>query len=144
MKSATAIRKGIANVPTLAQYQNMQRVYDDFYAPACEHFGKKLPVTSFFRSPALNREIGGAANSAHMYGTAIDIDCDSLSNPTNKTLFDWFKQEKKFDQLILESPDKNGNPQWVHIAFNRTGGIDRNEVLRMSRDKNGKANYQYV
>lgn len=143
VKSATAIRLGIKNVPTLAQYQNMVQVYKLFYAPACEHFGRKLPVSSFFRSVALNKAIGGALNSAHLTGCAIDIDCDGIGIPTNKTLFDYFRQSARFDQLIAEAPNSENVPSWVHIAINRNGESDRSQVMVMKR-VNGKTIYENV
>ena len=142
VKSATAIRKGIANVPNVDQYKNMVSVYNDFYAPICLKFGK-LPVSSFFRSVALNKAIGGAATSAHMAGCAIDMDCDGLGWPTNLELFNWCRENLHFDQLILENPDQHNNPAWVHIANNRDGQTNRMQVLRMIR-KGGKTIYEVI
>ncbi|WP_168207832.1 D-Ala-D-Ala carboxypeptidase family metallohydrolase [Spirosoma sp. KCTC 42546] len=142
VKSATAIRKGIANIPTPLIYANMVKVYKDFYEPLCEQFGK-LPVSSFYRSPALNAAIGGASKSAHMYGCAIDIDCDSLPLVTNLQVFNWARAHLKFDQLILENPDAHNNPAWVHVAHNRDGQPDRNQVLKMIWVK-GKQIYQAI
>ena len=139
IKSQTAILKGIDNTPTLAQYNNMQRVYDEFYEPLCRTFGA-LPITSFFRSERLNKAIGGAKDSAHKYGCAIDIDCDGLPHLTNRQLFDHIRKNYRVDKLILESPDKFGNPQWVHLGIN-PDGMNRNELWVMTR-VNGKATYQ--
>ncbi|AUD00949.1 D-Ala-D-Ala carboxypeptidase family metallohydrolase [Spirosoma pollinicola] len=142
IKSDTAIRKGIDNTPSPAIYANMQRVYQDFYVPICAHFGR-LPITSFYRSPKLNAAIGGASKSAHLYGCAIDIDCDGLSTVTNKALFDWVRRNLLFDQLILENPDAHGNPAWVHVAHNRDGQAERNQVMKMVWVK-GKQLYEYL
>lgn len=142
IKSATAIRRGIDNHPDSKQYANMVAAYRDFYAPICAHFGK-LPVSSFFRSVALNKAIGGAKTSAHMAGCAIDIDCDGIGHPTNRELFDWIRANLTFDQLILENPDQHGNPAWVHVAHNRDGQLDRGQVLRMVWSK-GKQIYQVI
>ena len=116
VKSHTALNKGIVNVPTPAQYANMKLVYENVYVPVCEHFGK-LPVTSFFRSPKLNKAVGGVPNSQHMAGQAIDIDCDLITSPTNRELFAWIKDNLNFDQLLFEHPDSHGNPGWVHISW---------------------------
>lgn len=140
VKSATAIRKGIANVPNAVQYANMQRVYTLLYEPICRKFGK-LPVSSFFRSAALNKAIGGASNSAHLYGCAIDIDCDGSGLTTNKKLFDWCRVNLDTDQIILENPDSAGNPAWVHLGLSRDGKPNRHQVLRMIR-QGGKVAYE--
>jgi lysozyme family protein len=36
-------------------------------------WGNPLGVTSWYRPPAINREVGGVANSQHLYGLAVDI-----------------------------------------------------------------------
>lgn len=141
IKSDTAIRLGIVNVPSAEHYKNMVRVYTDFYVPICERFGK-LPVSSFFRCPRLNKAVKGSATSAHMAGCAIDIDCDGVLSPTNKELYEWCKANLKYDQLIEEYPDANGNPGWVHIANNRTGGANRQQGMRATL-KNGQVYYTY-
>ncbi|MCX6218322.1 D-Ala-D-Ala carboxypeptidase family metallohydrolase [Spirosoma sp.] len=143
IKSDTAIRKGIVNVPNSKQYANMIAIYRDFYAPVCLHFGRKLPVSSFFRSAELNKAIGGATTSAHLAGCAIDIDCDGIGKPSNIDVFNYIRANLKFDQLILEAPDENNNPSWIHVAHNRNGLPDRNQVMVMKRVK-GKTIYQSI
>lgn len=137
VKSATAIRKGIKNVPTAQQYANMVRVYKELYVPICAKWGK-LPVSSFFRSTALNKAIGGATSSAHLSGLAIDIDCDGIGHPTNRELYAWVKKNLQFDQLIGESPTDEGNYSWVHIGLSATH--NRQQCLIMVR-QDGKTVY---
>jgi zinc D-Ala-D-Ala carboxypeptidase len=36
-------------------------------------YGKPMAVSSGFRDPSYNKQIGGADNSAHIYGKAVDI-----------------------------------------------------------------------
>ncbi len=38
-----------------------------------EHFGKPVVVTSGYRTPDWNKEVGGVVNSEHLFGTAADI-----------------------------------------------------------------------
>lgn len=42
-------------------------------------FGKRLVITSGFRSPERNSKVGGAKNSAHMRGNAVDISTNGMS-----------------------------------------------------------------
>jgi hypothetical protein len=42
--------------------------------------GKKLSITSAYRSPEYNSRIGGAGNSMHMYGRAFDISLRSIGD----------------------------------------------------------------
>lgn len=44
-----------------------------------EHFGKPVNINSAYRTPAYNKEIGGATYSQHQYGTAADIRINGIS-----------------------------------------------------------------
>lgn len=128
VKSTTAIKKGIDNTPGAEQYANMKRLYEAVYKPLCEHFGFKLPVSSFFRSASLNKAIGGSPTSDHRNGNAIDIDCDGLPGIDNLQLFNWIRATLNFDQLILEKPDANGRPAWIHVSY-RSRETNRQQVF---------------
>ncbi|RIV23591.1 peptidase M15 [Fibrisoma montanum] len=141
IKSATAIRKGITNVPTSEHYGNMVRTYHNVIVPLFDRFGK-LPITSFYRSPALNKAIGGSKTSAHMLGQAVDIDCDGLKTISNNTVFAYVRADLDFDQLILENPDSRGNAAWVHIGY-RSKEANRRQVLKMIW-RNGKQIYEVM
>lgn len=43
------------------------------------HFGKKMVVTSGYRSPAYNRKVNGAKRSQHMYCAAADVQVPGVS-----------------------------------------------------------------
>jgi uncharacterized protein YcbK (DUF882 family) len=43
------------------------------------HFGRRLVVTSGYRTPPRNRRAGGAPNSLHMYCAAADIQVEGVS-----------------------------------------------------------------
>ena len=44
-----------------------------------ERAGRPVTVTSSYRPPAYNREVGGVSNSTHVDGLAADIYCDGLT-----------------------------------------------------------------
>ena len=57
---------------------------------------------------------------------------------TNKMIFDYIKDNLEFDQLIWEFGTKD-NPDWVHVSYKE--GYNRNRMLKVVKDKNGKNHY---
>jgi hypothetical protein len=138
-KSATATRFAISNVPSAEAIDNMRLLCFAVYDPLCVFYGKKIPITSMFRSAVLNKKIGGAFNSQHMTGEAMDIDCDILNDKsiTNNVVFHYILSNLKFDQLIWEfGTDKN--PDWIHVSY--SPGKNRNQVL-IAKKKDKKTVY---
>lgn len=123
-KSDTAIRFGIDNTPNEIQLENMKRVAEKVIEPILARFPGAF-VSSFFRSEKLNKKIGGAKGSQHMTGEAVDI--DSTDNKLNLDIFNFAKNELVHDQVILESPDTDGVPSWVHISLKNSD--NRGQVL---------------
>lgn len=125
-KSQTAVRKGIDNTTTdefiLANMRYVAELFEQIRA----HFGIPIGISSFYRSPALNKAVGGAKTSQHTRGEAIDIDADIFGGVTNKQIFD-FAKTLDFDKLIWEFGDSN-NPAWVHISRKRVGK-NRKQIL---------------
>lgn len=100
-----------------------------------EHLGKNVLVFvhSGYRSFEVNKRSGGAINSAHLYGMAADITCDSMSVKDLAYFIKDNMADQGWDQLI----DEGG---WVHIGVQNPKGVRRSEVLRM-RMFEGKKTY---
>lgn len=129
-KSDTAIRLGIDNTPDVVQLDNMKRVAEKVIEPILSRFPTAY-ISSFFRSEKLNKRIGGARKSQHMTGEAVDL--DSPNNYVNLDIFNFCKEYLTFDQLLLEKPDINGIPSWVHISLKDKD--NRNQILVVLKDK---------
>ena len=85
--------------------------------PAREMYGKPIVVTSGFRSPFLNRLVGGVSTSQHMSGLAADLRCGD-----SKALFDLIAEsDLPFDQLIYYQKRK-----FIHVSYSPTY---RHEVI---------------
>lgn len=85
--------------------------------PVREMYGKPIVVTSGFRSPSLNRLVGGVPTSQHMQGLAADLLCYD-----SKALFDFIAEsDLPFDQLIYYQKRK-----FVHVSYSPTY---RHEVI---------------
>jgi hypothetical protein len=131
IKSQTAERKGIDNTPPDRIIENMKIVANRCFEPLRAKHGKPIGISSFYRSPELNKAIGGSTTSDHCKGCAIDIDADIFNNGiTNKEIFDFLKDNVDFDQLISEYGTED-NPAWVHVSYRKEG--NRKQVLRATK-----------
>lgn len=68
-----------------------------------------ITVSSGYRSPRLNRAVGGARNSAHLTGHAVDFNCYSFGRP-KAVCRALAGADLAFDQLIEEGT-------WIHLSF---------------------------
>lgn len=135
-KSTTATRLGIDNTPNTTQLTAMRYVAEHIFDKMREYVGAPLATTSFFRSQSLNDAVGGSSKtSQHMNGEAIDIDAGVFGNSDNTTVFNFIRSQLVFDQLILEYPDNNGKPSWVHVSLVDHPKTNRGQVLVKLREK---------
>lgn len=138
-KSATAIKNGISNDPTIEHMKNLKALAENIFQPLRDHFGKPIGVTSGYRSQALNDLIGGASGSQHSKGEALDFDADVFGGLENWQLFEYIKNHLEFDQLIWEFGTEE-DPAWVHCSYKRDGE-NRGEVLTAVK-QNGRTIYK--
>lgn len=131
--SETAIEKHIDNTPTAPIIGTMKLTAGKIFEPlrkwVSELRGHDSPITinSFYRSPELNKAIGGAQDSQHTRGEAIDLNVN-YPDFNKKDLFELIRTEFDFDQLIYEggTPD---DPAWVHVSYSSVH--NRKECLKM-------------
>lgn len=120
---ATAHR-GIDNTPPPAVVDVLRQTAAHMEAVRVLLANKTIIVNSGYRSPALNAAVGGAENSAHMLGWAVDFICPSFGSPLTICRALVAAMEKgrlRADQIIEEG-------SWVHISFDPRL---RGEVLTM-------------
>lgn len=139
IRSETAKRNGISNMPTEQHIANFKILAEKIFEPIREHFGFPIHISSGYRSKELNSCIKGSLTSQHCSGEAIDIDMDGSGNGvTNKMVFDYIKANLNFDQLIFEFGNET-NPDWVHVSYESTGK-QRKQVLKAVKT-NGQTKY---
>lgn len=123
-RSDTADRLGIDNRLPKDLLPNVENLITEVLDPLREWYGKPITVNSGFRSPALNKAVGGSATSDHMQGRAADITGGSPAE--NKKLFNLVQSlGLPFDQLIDEK-----NFAWVHVSY-RSEKENRKQVLKL-------------
>lgn len=92
--------------------------------------GRAINIHSAYRSPEVNRAVGGAPSSQHMRGEAVDF---SVSGMGVREVFGVLRASGlPFDQLIEEAGT------WVHVSFTAK---PRGQALTM-RVVGGRATYQ--
>ena len=138
-KSATARRLGIDNTADASIRANLTALVENVLDPLRARWGMPIIVTSGYRSTALNKAVGGAANSQHTKGMAADIRTVSDSRADNMRLLRCLLNSGiVFDQVICEYPDAQGRPDWIHVSFNK-GGNRKNRLTAVR--KNGRTVY---
>ena len=138
--SRTALRLDIDNTPTKEHKQNMIKLAEEVFEPLRAYVGGPIKINSFYRSPELNKAIGGSTKSQHYNGQAIDID-DTFGRCTNAEMFEFIKKHLDFDQIIWEfGNDKN--PNWVHVSY-VSPQENRNRCLKAYKE-NGKTKYKVI
>jgi hypothetical protein len=132
-KSDYALRRGIPNKATPATVENMQALCGVVMERVRAEFGNPIKINSGYRSPKVNKGIGGAATSQHLTGEAADFEVIGVRH------HDVVKRISQtaipFDQLIYEG----GEDGWVHVSHKRYG-TQRRQVLT-AVFVNGKAVY---
>ena len=129
--SKTADANKIDNTPTSEHVQALALLCVNVLEPLRMHIARPIKVTSGYRCPALNKLVGGAKQSQHQRGEAVDI---QVKGVTVGQLFDAIlKSGIPFDQIIQEFDE------WVHVSF--SAKRQRRSVLYAYRDFTGKVCY---
>ena len=130
-RSEAAIKHSIKNEMNEFEIQRAKLLCENVFEPIRKKVGHPIKLNSGYRSPLLNKAIGGAKTSQHCKGEAMDLDLH------DKLLFVWIIENLNFDQAIFEGGTET-QAGWFHISYKATG--NRKEALRMTKVK-GKSIY---
>lgn len=114
-RSDAAKRLGLRNDPTPQHLANLFKTAAGMQAVRAILGGHPINVTSAYRNPAVNKAVGGVANSDHALGWAVDFNVPAFGNPYEIALA-LSRSDLVYDQLIHER--KPNGSWWVHISFN--------------------------
>lgn len=119
--SEAAARLGIDNSAATAEIENLIRTATTMESIRTLLGAMPINVHSGYRSPQVNRAVGGVDSSAHCRGLACDFVCPAFGTPLEvaRTIL---SSAIEYDQLIREYG-------WVHIGLAQAGMPARREAL---------------
>jgi len=106
----------VYNIPSHVAIENMKRVCG-WLEVLRDRYGSPIIINSGYRSPQLNKKVGGVATSNHVTGCAVDIWCSGAEQAIDYAyiLKAYSKESQQdFDELFIEK-NKYGR-YWVHFA----------------------------
>lgn len=126
--SETAIEHGIDNTPPPEVIERLKIVCCRILEPVRDHYQKPIVPQSGYRSPELNKLIGGSKTSQHLIGCAVDFKVPGVSN---YDLAKWMAISLTYDQLILENYTHGiANSGWIHCSI--VSGQNRMQCLTIN------------
>jgi len=127
-RSSTAERLRLDNTPTPEALRALQTTAE-MLERIRTTLGRPIIVTSAYRSPAVNRAVGGATSSDHMAGQAADIVVPAFGTPhLVASALAPLVSVLGIGQLILEGVK---GKQWVHVST-RTPAKPVNRVITIT------------
>ena len=123
----TSNHKEVYNIPSHEAIANLKRLCG-WLEVLRKRAGTPIRINSGYRSPQLNRKIGGAPTSNHLTGCACDIRVAGMEQAIRyATILLNYSQESNqdFDELLIER--NRFGAIWVHFAVRPSG--NRRKVL---------------
>ena len=128
----TSAKTPDGNIPSHVHIENLKRLCGWLEqlrrtptpSPSLLREGSEEPIiiNSGYRSPEVNRAVGGVATSNHLTGCAVDIHVTGLEQLIHyaSTLLDISdERQEDFDELLLERSPRG--TYWLHFAVRPSG-----------------------
>lgn len=112
-RSSTAKRLKIENTPSDEVVRNIQYGVQMVLDPLRRIIRSPIIITSGFRCSALNKAVGGVANSWHTKGNAADIRIKDEEEA--KAIFEALKTLQSVDTVLFEH---SASSIWMHVQWN--------------------------
>ena len=126
--SQTAARLGLDNSPNAQALNNLKRLAETLEKVRGALGNVPILISSGYRSPTVNKAVGGAANSAHMSGLAVDFTAPQFGSVL-ATARAVSKSGIEFDQIIFEYG------RWVHLGLSPSDVEPKAQLLSIGEDQ---------
>ena len=137
----TSAKTPDGNIPSHVHIENLKRLCGWLEqlrrrptpSPSLLREGSEEPIiiNSGYRSPEVNRAVGGVPDSNHLTGCAVDIHVTGLEQLIHyaSTLLDISdERQEDFDELLLERSPKG--TYWLHFAVRPSGNRRRVRLIQ--------------
>lgn len=111
----TKTQQKLLNAPSWEQCINLCCLAHYILEPLRAQLEQPVIINSAFRSPAVNKAVGGVPNSQHIKGCAADIRVNSEEH--GMKMFKIVTSLKYADQVLFEH---SGKTRWLHVSFSYT------------------------
>ena len=140
VQSNTADRLKISNNPpasirvhlteTITLLECIRAEWEEY----CERYSLGTPairISSGYRSPELNKAVGGVKTSAHVEGYAADLQPVNGNQDEFEKFFatEFSHMGYAYDQIIIE---KSKTSRWVHVGYKRADGKQRRQCFTLN------------
>lgn len=117
-KSDTAARLHLNNAITDWEVRdNIKALVEDVLQPLRDAWGGPIFINSGYRSPEVNKAVGGVETSQHVLGQASDCGCT-----------DPYALAKLAKKMRLDYDQMGIYPSFVHLSY-RKDGENRNQIF---------------
>ena len=120
----------VYNIPSHEAIANLKRVCG-WLEVLRKRYGGPIIINSGYRSPQLNRKIGGVKNSNHLTGCAVDIRVTGMEQLIRYAaiLLDYADESHQdFDELLIEK--NRYGAIWLHFAVRQNGNRRKVAFIR--------------
>jgi len=120
----------IKNVPNEAQVENLKRLCGWLEMLRMKR-NEPIIINSGYRSETVNKAVGGAPNSNHLTGCAVDIHVTGMEQLIRYAaiLLDISNERQEdFDELLLERSPRG--TYWLHFAVRPSGNRRRINIIK--------------
>ena len=137
----TSAKTPDGNIPSHVHIENLKRLCGWLEqlrrrptpSPSLLREGSEEPIiiNSGYRSPEVNKAVGGVATSNHLTGCAVDIHVTGIEQLIHyaSTLLDISdERQEDFDELLLERSPKG--TYWLHFAVRPSGNRRRVRLIQ--------------